>query len=333
MTGISVTVQSPAKINWCLRVLGRREDGFHDIVSLVSSITLCDELEFVGCDASGIELDCDRTDVPTDRKNLIVKAGILLAEAAGIEPRARCRLAKRIPVGGGLGGGSSNGASALMAFNRLWGLNWSKDRLAPLAARLGSDVSFFLRGGSAVISGRGEHVRPVELHWDGWIVLLLPRFSISTAEVYARWRPPQTPPASTPMDALFEGGSVTPGEAAEWMRAAYNMLEEPLLGLCPVVQSLMETGSELAGRPVRVSGSGSTLFTAFDTQEEAECFAGQIRDRIDIETRLAQLGPTGAAEIAAQARFAGTTEPRPGKAYLGRIHADGQLEGGRDGDH
>jgi 4-diphosphocytidyl-2-C-methyl-D-erythritol kinase len=334
VTGISVTVRSPAKINWCLRVLGRREDGFHDIISLVSTVTLFDDLEFIDRDAPGINLDCDRDDVPTDERNLIVRAGMLLAEAAGIEARARCRLVKRIPVGGGLGGGSSNGANSLMAFNQLWGLNWSADRLAPVAARLGSDVSFFLWGGSAVISGRGEHVRPVPLQWNGWIVLLLPPFSISTAQVYARWRPPETVPASTPMDDVLNGETLAPGGAIGWMKAAYNMLEEPLVSLCPAVRPLMEAGSELAGRPVRVSGSGSTLFTAFDTRAEAESFARQITKRMDIGTRLVQLSPAGAVwNTPAQARPARTTKPRPGKAYLGHIHVDGQREGGRDGDH
>lgn len=289
MTRLSATVRSPAKVNWCLRVLGRRQDGFHHIQSLLSAITLCDELVFVNRDADGIELLCEHPDLPTDRRNLIVKAGLLLAGAAGIEPRAACRLHKRIPVGGGLGGGSSNGAAALMAFNRLWGLGWSVEQLAPLAAELGSDVSFFLRGGSALMSGRGEGIRPVKLEWGGWIVLLLPPFGVSTAEVYRAWRPPSSPPPPTRLDELPDRADALRLDSEQLMAAAYNMLERPLLTVCPQIGPLLGTLTKLAGRPVRVSGSGSTLFTAYDSREEAMDFARRAQEKTGISTRLAQL--------------------------------------------
>jgi len=216
-------------------------------------------------------------------------AGLLLAEAAGCEPRATCHVAKRIPLGGGLGGGSSDGAAALLALNQLWGLDWPTERLAPLAASLGSDVSFFLWGGSAVMTGRGESIRPVSIPWNGWVVLLLPPFSTSTAEVYRAWRMPEQRAEHTLMDEVIAGKSVSRPDAKEWMRAAYNMLEEPLRRVCSAIGPLIETGSELAGRPVRVSGSGSTLFTAFDTQDEADRFASEAERRMSIAARVVRI--------------------------------------------
>lgn len=289
MTGVSFTVRSPAKINWCLRVLGRRADGFHDIASLVSAISLYDDLVFTDRGRAGIEVTCVGADLPSDERNLIVRAGRLLAEAAGCPPRASCHLVKRIPIGGGLGGGSSDGAAALLALNRLWGLNWPLERIAPLAARLGSDVSFFLYGGTAVMSGRGERITPVSIPWDGWLVLLLPAFSTSTAEVYRAWQPPHGPVAPTLMDEIMAGASSPPVDAEQWLRAAYNMLEEPLLRVCPAIGPLIDAGCRLAGRPVRVSGSGSTLFTAFGARGQAEEFARRARQETGIEARVVRV--------------------------------------------
>ena len=161
VTGVALNVRSPAKVNWYLRVLGRRDDGFHEIESLVSTVTLYDELAFTSRGDSIIELTCDEPSIPTDGRNLIVRAADLLASQSGCRQGATCHLTKRIPVGGGLGGGSSNGASALMGLSGLWELDWPKERLMAPAGQLGSDVCLFLSGGSAVISGRGERIKPV----------------------------------------------------------------------------------------------------------------------------------------------------------------------------
>lgn len=288
MTGIDLVVQSPAKINWSLRVLARREDGFHEIESLVSGVTFYDELTFTTRAGSGVELSCEHSDLPTDRRNLIVQAAMLLADEAGCELGVTCRLTKRIPVGGGLGGGSSNGASTLMALNRLWGLDWPTDRLLPLAAALGSDASFFLGGGSAVISGRGERIRPVELNWRGWIVLLLPGIRIPTAAVYRAWEPGQESPVGCITDAVARGEAVRADPAAKWMERTFNGLEKPVMKVCPAMRELIAGGTKLARRPVRVSGSGSALFTAFDTRSEAEQFARSAGEALTIQTRVVQ---------------------------------------------
>lgn len=282
---MDLTLQSPAKINWTLGVVGRRPDGFHDIESLVTAITLFDELTFSREPDSRLEVICDRDDVPTGEGNLIWRAASLLATESGVRSGMTCGLTKRIPMGGGLGGGSSNAATTLLGLNQLWGLNWPTDRLLPLAARLGSDVAFFLYGGSAIISGRGEQVRPVSLGWAGWIVLLLPGVAVSTAEVYGRWGAERDRPCA-PSIATAQGLT-----AVRWMEQGYNMLEAPAFQVRPVLREWQERAAILAGRPVRMSGSGSTLFTAFDEESEARGFADRAAE--DLKVHVCVVRPLG----------------------------------------
>ncbi len=273
---------APAKINWNLRVLGRRADGFHEIESLVSTVSVSDELSFAPRSDTKITLQCSDPDLPGDASNLVLRAARLLAERSGQARGVSCRLSKYVPVGGGLGGGSSDAAMTLAALNELWGLNWPRPRLLDLAAELGSDVSFFLVGGSAVIRGRGELVQPVELPWRGWVVLMLPGWGISTAEVYQAWRAESCPVEAGP--AVPAGVS----DAVEWMRQTFNMLEMAAMKVCPALRELMDRAERTANRPVRLSGSGSTFFTAFDEREEAESFARRVGGLLDVTTRVVQ---------------------------------------------
>lgn len=328
---ISMNVYSPAKINWALRILRRREDGFHELESLVSPIDLVDELSFELSPGSGFALRCDQPDVPVDGRNLIIRAACrLLIEVGELPPAAmerlqrgvgseagsgsavselmadwprprgvRCALTKRIPMGGGLGGGSSNAAMTLVAMNELWQLGVGQDRLRGLAAELGSDVPLFLTGGSVIMTGRGERLQPVALPWRGWVVLLLPSFSVSTAEAYRAWQPASATLPRIGMDKILAGGAdcSVSGQpvgseisAVRWMELGYNMLEEPVWRLCPQLKELADAGAELAGRPVRMSGSGSTLFTAFDERDDADRFAGQAASQRGVATRVVSLG-------------------------------------------
>lgn len=282
---------APAKINWSLRVLGRRPDGFHEIESLVSTVSLDDELIFQARPDGRLTLQCTGLDVP-DASNLVFRAARLLAERSGCARGVSCGVVKHIPAGGGLGGGSSDAAATLMALNELWGLNWPRRRLLGLATELGSDVSFFITGGSAIIRGRGECVQPVDLPWRGWVVLMLPGRGISTAEVYQAWRA-----ASCPVEA----GPVLPATAhgaVEWMCQTFNMLEPAAMKVCPVLRERMARAERLAARPVRLSGSGSTFFTAFDDREEADGFARRVSGLLEVTTRVVQpVAGDGCAEV------------------------------------
>ncbi|MHC4445255.1 MAG: 4-(cytidine 5'-diphospho)-2-C-methyl-D-erythritol kinase [Planctomycetota bacterium] len=282
MTGIGLQVQSPAKINWNLRVLGKRDDGFHEIESLFSTVTLYDELTFSESPDSTIELHCEHPQVPTEGDNLICKAARLLSEQSGCNLGVICHLTKRIPLGGGLGGGSSNAATTLLALNQLWPLGWPLNDLLGLAARLGSDVPFFLFGKTGIISGRGEKVRPVELGWRGWVVLIMPELSVSTAAVYSQWRP--DPQRGSQLKVEPQAA----GDARVWMEYTFNMLEKPVMMVCPQLKILAEKSMAIAKRPVRVSGSGSTLFTAFDGEAEAQEYAKVIGEELNVKTCVVQ---------------------------------------------
>ena len=270
-------VQSPAKINWNLRVIGKRDDGFHEIESLVSAVTLYDELAFTERSDSIIELICENTNVPTGEDNLVWRAATLLSKQSGCNLGVTCQLTKRIPLGGGLGGGSSNAATTLLALNQFWSLGWPLDRLVPLAAELGSDVPFFLYGGTGIISGRGEKIRPAHLGWHGWIVLIMPNFPVSTPAVYRLWRPDGKQGSELKVEPQ-------PAEnALLWMENTFNMLEKPAMQVCPELKILLERSTRIVKRPVRVSGSGSTLFTAFDSMAEAREYAGKIATTLNVK--------------------------------------------------
>jgi 4-diphosphocytidyl-2-C-methyl-D-erythritol kinase len=282
VTAEALSVRSWAKINWNLRVLCRRPDGFHEIESLVSAVTLCDDLTFSGRSDATFELTCDHPDVPTDEGNLIRRAAELLAGQADRDVGMRCHLTKRIPIGGGLGGGSSNAAATLVALNHLWSLNRTTEQLMETAAQLGSDVAFFVQGRTAVMSGRGERISPVSLGWRGYIVLLMPGLSVSTPAVYHAWKPDRAGSSQHPV------GPVACDSAAKWMEHTFNMLESPAFAVCPELKKLFDQANDMADRPIRMSGSGSTMFTAFDALAEAESFATGVRSQLGIETSVVQ---------------------------------------------
>jgi 4-diphosphocytidyl-2-C-methyl-D-erythritol kinase len=177
--------EAPAKINRELRVGARRPDGFHEIRSRFCTIDLADRLEIE--EAETLEITCEGIPVPEGDSNLIARAARSLAEELKTAPRARIRLEKRIPVGAGLGGGSADAAVTLLLLSELWGSSPRDAVLSRVAARVGSDVPFFLWGGEADVTGRGERVTPREDGPARELLLVVPPFSIATAEVYAAY--------------------------------------------------------------------------------------------------------------------------------------------------
>ena len=176
-----LTAEAPAKINRELRVGRRRADGYHEIRSRLVSIDLADRLEVEP--AGSLEFSCSGLPAPQDETNLVVRAARSLAGHAGIAPRARIRLEKRVPAGAGLGGGSADAVVALLLLAKLWETVVKEEDLSRIAASLGSDVPFFLVGGQALAEGRGERVRPMYEAPAIDLLLLIPPFSISTRAV------------------------------------------------------------------------------------------------------------------------------------------------------
>src|SRR6266404_7264211 len=182
-------VFAPAKINLSLKILSRREDGFHEIETLITPITLCDEMTLdKRVSSSGIEFHCDDPSVPKGNDNLVVRAANLFFETTKLTQGVSIGLKKKIPHGAGLGGGSSDAASALLALNELFETKLPREALAKMGETIGSDVPFFIFQSAAMCEGRGEVVTPLKLQERLSILLFKPDFAVPTAWAYSRWQ-------------------------------------------------------------------------------------------------------------------------------------------------
>jgi 4-diphosphocytidyl-2-C-methyl-D-erythritol kinase len=242
--------EAPAKINRELRLGGRRPDGYQEILSRVVSIDLADSLS-VERGAGVLELATEGIAVPGGDANLVVRAARLLAERLGRSPDVRIRLVKRIPVGAGLGGGSSDAARTLALLVRLWEADLPPDELAAIGALLGSDVPFFLTGGEADVEGRGELVTPLPDSPPVDLLLVVPPFWISTGEAYDAYRRGTSDSVQSrrpvPLDVLTSGKFFGP-----------NDLALAVLGTNPEMRVLLERASSSASE-CAITGSGSTI--------------------------------------------------------------------------
>ncbi|HEY3242667.1 MAG TPA: 4-(cytidine 5'-diphospho)-2-C-methyl-D-erythritol kinase [Phycisphaerae bacterium] len=275
----TLTAPAPAKINLTLNVLGPRPDGYHEIRSLVIGVDFADQITVTSAAPDVRALTSDDPSLPVDERNLIQQAATLLARQAGVRAGWRIALAKRIPIGGGLGGGSSDAATTLRLLNDLWACGCSSAELAALGAQLGSDVPLFFALPAAVIEGRGERVRPVKLAWSGWITLILGGWPVATRDVYQAW----CAGAGAAPDPHAAEAAIVHAQAADqispWL---VNDLESAVMRVCPPMSSLQRSASALTSSSVRVSGAGSTLFALFDTQEQAQALADTVRARLGV---------------------------------------------------
>jgi len=266
-------LEAPAKINLSFRILGRRDDGFHAIETLMAPVSLCDTLTITRAGAGGgIKLVCDDPTLATGDDNLVVKAARLFLREARIDAGISLDLRKRIPHGAGLGGGSSDAAATLTGLNRMFDGRFSQDELQRVAAQLGSDVPFFIGGTAAKCSGRGEVVHPVSLGQALPLLLLKPGFGVSTPWAYSRWVE----------SAELPGIDYAPQEFAEF--SFVNDLERPVFERHPFLADLK---SWLRRQPevgvALMSGSGSTMFAVLREAGAAEVLAERARAALDPE--------------------------------------------------
>jgi len=289
-------VTAPAKINLHLRVGPPTADGFHPLSSWMVTVGLFDNLEFTLTDTPGVRLTCDDPALPTDASNLVVKTATGLLDAANLSATTgvHIHLTKRIPSGAGLGGGSSDGAFTLLALNKLLDLQWSPDRLASFASRYGSDLAFFCHGPSSVCTGRGEIVPPLAPPKPKYAVLLLPPIHMPTPAVYKRFDQLLSPNQDSALRT--QDYSAWPTLAAQnLLPKLINALEPPAFSLSAPLKEIHSHATKiLDGRIVRMSGSGSTLFTLYDTRDEAETNAARLRLTLGVNVQTVELAPTGA---------------------------------------
>jgi len=249
-------VPSPAKVNLSLWIKGKREDGYHELVTVMHTVNLCDTLFFLPSDRFELSIKGSQT-LPLDKGNLIVKAANLFKEATGIKPKVKVHLEKVIPVGAGLGGGSSNAAATLKGLNTIYGKPLSKEELLQLAAQIGSDVPFFIEGGLAVAYGRGELLKrysPVNFS----LLVVYPGFPCSTKEVYEN-----LPPIKREITVEeAERRIISPLVAGRLKEVEENMENDLEKSKAPCVQEVLKVKELLksAGLKPLMSGSGSCVF-------------------------------------------------------------------------
>lgn len=266
---------APAKINLVLEVLGKRDDGYHEISSLVQTVGLCDVISFELADV--ISLECSEPSLQTS-DNLAVQAAELLREVSGCHKGVKIKLEKRIPWGAGLGGGSSDGATALLALNRLWELKLETSDLIELAARLGSDAPFFIHGGAALIEGRGEKVTPLAVSVPGWFVLLippLPKIPNKTKQLYSR------------LDARhFTNGQLADRAVKIWSddkqiasSLFFNVFDKVAFDAFPGLENYWRCFEEAGAKDIHLAGSGPALFAPVDSESGAKEIQRRLRQQ------------------------------------------------------
>jgi 4-diphosphocytidyl-2-C-methyl-D-erythritol kinase len=266
-------VFAPAKINLSLKILGRRDDGFHEIETLIAPISLCDEVKIDKKDAKqAIEFRCDDSSVPQGADNLTVRAAKTFLEDAKLKSGVTIELKKKIPHSAGLGGGSSDAATTLLTLNELFRTNLPREALAKMGETIGSDVPFFIFESLAICRGRGELVAPVRLPEALSILLLKPNFAVPTAWAYSRWQDSREIPGIAYAPQEFAGQTFV------------NDLERPVFEKFVFLAHLKmwllnqpEVGAAL------MSGSGSTLFAVLRGNQDADTFAERARRQVDPE--------------------------------------------------
>ncbi len=287
----TVVRQSPCKVNLLLNILRKREDGYHELETVMQPVRLCDILT-VSRAPAGFTLTCNQAALPVDGTNLVHKAAAAFFTATGITEGVSIHLEKNIPLAAGLGGGSGNAAHTIGALNELFGLPLSSARLQELAAALGSDVPFFLQSQPALAYGRGELVQPLTPFpalRGAHILLIHPGFGISTAWAYQSLA--KFPDAlqgkvgrAQQLIGLLQGTDL-----AAAGRACYNSLEAPALPKHPLLAIYQEFLRSMGAPIVLMSGSGSTTFAITPTRETAD----RLRERFQ-----SKFGPSAWTAVA-----------------------------------
>jgi 4-diphosphocytidyl-2-C-methyl-D-erythritol kinase len=274
-SGNLITVKAPAKINLTLEVLGKRPDGYHEIRSIFQAIAFYDTLTFNS--TPGVSISCDLPEWSA-AKSLVSKAAVLLQQYSHVKKGAAIRIDKQILVSSGLGGDSSDAAAALRGLNQLWKLDLSTDKLLALASQLGSDVPFFLHGGTAFASGRGEVLESLPSFPRMWVLLVIPDIPAvprKTTRMYAALKP-----------SHFTDGSITQNLAVSLKKGInfdpsllFNTFENIAFEIYSRLAAYKEHLLKLGASRVHLAGSGPTLYTVFPHRAPAQDFYQRCQEQ------------------------------------------------------
>ena len=267
-----ISLKAPAKVNLFLEILGKRDNGYHEIETIMQEIDLADSLQFEETQ-EGVTLECNDKNIPANQDNLVCKAANLILEECGIRKGVIINLEKNIPVGAGLGGGSSDAATTLKALNSLWKVGLNNEELMGFAAKLGSDIPFFINGKTALCRGRGELITPVEVRNRMDYIILFPRVHISTETIYKNLKIDLTKKRK---DVSFFLDALKYSEVAGISKLLFNRLEEIIFATYPDLLQVKSTLESFGFCGLSISGSGSAFFGLCNDRHQAEVIKSKI---------------------------------------------------------
>ena len=256
-------IKAPAKLNLRLKITGRRPDGYHELISIMIPIDLFDLLELKVIRQSRIRLSCEGLPVPTDKNNLVYRAALSFLSETGIQEGLAIKLIKNIPVGAGLGGGSSDAAATLLTLNEMWSRPLSLSKLHDLAAELGADVPFFLRSEPSLATGIGEILEPLKKWPKFWYVIVTPPLQVSTSWVYRNLKLELTRGEYDFIVKFLKSDPFTISAILE------NDLEEVTTASFPVIETIKKSLVDAGAEGALMTGSGPSVFGVFSSQNQA----------------------------------------------------------------
>lgn len=267
-----ISFKAPAKINLFLEISGKRDDGYHEIETVMQEIDLVDNLQFEEI-REGVKLKCNDKNIPSDENNLVCKAANLILNECGIKKGVLISLEKNIPVGAGLGGGSSDAAATLKALNLLWKIGLNDAELMEFAAKLGSDIPFFIQGKTSLCSGRGEKITPIEVKSEMNYLIIFPHINISTTTIYRNLKIDLTKKI---IDVSFFLDALKHHKAAGISKLLFNRLEEVIFATYPSLLDVKKALGHFGFCGLSVSGSGSAFFGLCKDRQQAEAIKSKI---------------------------------------------------------
>ncbi|MCD5002041.1 4-(cytidine 5'-diphospho)-2-C-methyl-D-erythritol kinase [Enterococcus saccharolyticus] len=274
---MEIIEKAPAKINLGLDVLRKREDGYHELEMVMSSVDLADRLTFETLPTNEIIVETNKAFLPIDKRNNVYQAAVILKERYGIEEGIKISITKNIPVAAGLGGGSTDCAAALRGMNRLWELNLSMDELVSMGVQVGTDVPYCLYGTTAFIAGKGEIVQPLVPMPQCWVVLVKPRISVSTRKIFQQ----------VEMDKLSHpdmnklSAAILARDYQGMLQHMGNSLEDITIPKHPIIQQIKERMLKYGADAALMSGSGPTVFALCQKYSRAQRIVNGLKGFCD----------------------------------------------------
>lgn len=260
----NLTIKAPAKINIRLKVIGKRPDGYHELVSIMAPVEIFDVLDLTASPGEGIEINCEGRDIPGDETNLAYRAARDFLSYAGINDKISISLSKNIPVAAGLGGGSSDAAAVLLGLNSMYSTPLSEQELHRLALKLGADVPFFIKGVPSLATGVGEILEPIPNWPEAWYVIITPPIQVSTAWVYGNLKLELTSGEYDYIVNFLKNDTFTISMLLE------NDLERVTTVSFPIINTLKKLLVDAGAEGAIMSGSGPSVFGVFASREKAE---------------------------------------------------------------